>query len=135
MELIERIAALVPPARMHRHGLAGTVPDVPGARAVAIDDPARTSCPGVHHTAFAPTWPQCGTEMPIVAFITEASTVQRILDHIDEPTAPPGITPARGPPLWEEEDSGTLFLDEDCFTGGPLAQPEPQCQFDQRVNW
>jgi hypothetical protein len=33
LQLIERIAALLPPPRMHQHGLAGTVPAVPGARA------------------------------------------------------------------------------------------------------
>jgi hypothetical protein len=36
----------------------------------------------------------------IVAFITELSPVQRILNHIGEPAYPPLIAPARGPPGW-----------------------------------
>lgn len=28
---------------------------------------------------------------------------------IGEPIAPPRMTPARGPPLWEQENSGTSF--------------------------
>jgi hypothetical protein len=44
---------------------------------------------------------------------------------IGEPATPPRIAPARGPPLWEEEDSGSICLDEELFTGDPLAHPEP----------
>ena len=36
--------------------------------------------------------------MKIVAFITEPDTIERILDHIGEPTEPPPISPARDPP-------------------------------------
>jgi len=81
------------------------------------------------------TCPQCGTEMRIVAFITEAVPVPRILRHIGEPPTPPRIAPARGPPSWEEEESGTIFPDEERFTRDPLGQPEPAYEFDQRVNW
>jgi hypothetical protein len=70
------------------------------------------------YQAFPLTCPQCGTEMRIVPFLTEASTVQC-------------ITPPRGPPLWGEEDSGTLFLDEKPFTGDALAQPQPEYEFDK----
>ena len=81
------------------------------------------------------TSPQCATEMRIIAFITVAPPVQRILNHIGEPSTPPRIAPARGPPQWEEDDSGANFLDEERFTGDPLAQPEPEYEFDQRVSW
>ena len=64
----------------------------------------------------------------------DASTVQRILDHIGEPATPPRIAPARGPPSWDD-DSGAIFLDEERFTGDPLVQPEPAYEFDQRVSW
>jgi len=74
-------------------------------------------------------------EMRIIAFITVAPPVQRILNHIGEPSTPPRIAPARGPPQWEEDDSGAVFLDEQRFCGDPLAQPEPEYQFDQRVTW
>jgi hypothetical protein len=87
------------------------------------------------YEAFPLTCPQCGTQMRIVAFITEATPVQRILEHIGEPATAPRIAPARGPPSWEEKDSGTSFLDEERFTGDPLAQPEPEYEFDQRLSW
>jgi len=48
--------------------------------------------------------------MCIIAFITDAPTIHDIL-VVGEPTAPPRIAPARGPPLWEqagaEDDSSS----------------------------
>ena len=38
--------------------------------------------------------------MRLIAFITEAYPVSRILTHIGAPYHPPSITPARGPPDW-----------------------------------
>jgi hypothetical protein len=87
------------------------------------------------YEVFPLTCPRCGADMRIVAFITEASPVQRILNHIGEPAQPPRIAPARGPPQWEGDDSGAVFLDEDRFAGGPLAQPEPDFELDQRISW
>jgi hypothetical protein len=87
------------------------------------------------YEAFPLNCPTCGTEMRIVAFITEASTVQRILNHIGEPATPPRIAPARGPPQWEEDDAGAVFLHEERVTGDPLVQPEPAYEFDQRMTW
>ena len=40
----------------------------------------------------------CGADMRIVAFITQAAPVTRILNHIGEPAEPPRSSPARGPP-------------------------------------
>ena len=87
------------------------------------------------YEAFPLTCPKCGAEMRIIAFVTDAAPVQRILNHIGELPTPPRIAPARGPPQWEEDDSETVFLDEERFTGDPLAQPEPEYEFDQRVSW
>ena len=87
------------------------------------------------YAAFPLTCPQCGTEMHTRAFITEASPVQQILNHIGEPSTKPRIAPARGPPQWEEEDSGAVFLDEERFAGDPLAQPEPDFEYDQCISW
>ena len=39
--------------------------------------------------------------MKIVAFITEAVAISKMLNHLGEPTSPPRLLPARGPPLWE----------------------------------
>ena len=40
--------------------------------------------------------------MRIIAFITDAAPIERILDHIGEPAEPPRIGPARGPPAWDD---------------------------------
>ncbi|QQO55832.1 MAG: hypothetical protein N838_23290 [Thiohalocapsa sp. PB-PSB1] len=39
--------------------------------------------------------PNCGAYMRIIAFLTEAVPVQRILAHIGEPTEPLPLAPAR----------------------------------------
>ena len=75
------------------------------------------------------TCPSCGADIRIVAFITEAAPVERILTHIGEPAEPPLIAPARGPPAW---DDGLADAVPDCDT---LAQPEPEYLFDQQVRW
>jgi len=49
-------------------------------------------------------------------------------DSLGEPTSPPRLMPARGPPLWEMQDSGSEAID-------PQAQPEPDYEFDQRIAW
>lgn len=42
---------------------------------------------------------RCRAPMRIIAFITDVGSVQRILEHIGEPSTPPRIAPAaRGPP-------------------------------------
>jgi hypothetical protein len=46
--------------------------------------------------------PNCGADMRIVAFITEAAPVERILDHLGESAEPPRIAPAGGPPAWDD---------------------------------
>ena len=72
--------------------------------------------------------PNCGADMRIVAFVTEAAPVERILTHIGEPPRPPPIAPARRPPAWDD-DLGPL-PDWDL-----LGQPEPEVEFDQRIAW
>jgi hypothetical protein len=47
---------------------------------------------------------------------------------IGEPSRPPRIAPARGPPAWE--DAPEPVPDGDCF-----GQPEPDCAFDQSLAW
>jgi hypothetical protein len=67
--------------------------------------------------------------MRIIAFITDAPTVRDILDHLGEPTMPPRIAPARGPPLWEAADP------EHDPAADPLLQCAPAFAFDQRLSW
>ncbi len=66
--------------------------------------------------------------MRIIAFITDGPTVRDILSHLGEPTAPPRIAPARGPPLWEAAD------DEHDPAADPLLQCAPAFEFDQRLS-
>jgi hypothetical protein len=74
------------------------------------------------------TCPCCGADMRIVAFITEAAPVERILTHIGEPSRPPPIAPARGPPGWDDAPEPLPHWDV-------FSQPEPDFEFDQRVAW
>jgi hypothetical protein len=48
---------------------------------------------------------ECGADVRIVAFITEAAPVARILTHIGEPVQPPLIAPARGPLAWRSQQA------------------------------
>ena len=165
LELIERIAALVPPPRQHRHRYYGVLaPNAPlraAVTALASEGTAAQLSPCAQRSTeesaaplyrsparylwamllariyevFPLTCPECGAEMRIIAFVTETAPVQRILGHIGEPCTPPRIAPARGPPLWEEDEAGAIILDDERFAGYPLAQPEPEYEFDQRVTW
>ena len=74
--------------------------------------------------------PQCGGELTIVAFLTEADPIQRILFYIGEPATPPRIAPARVPPDCLEADLDQTILDE-----SEEAEPVPDFEFDQTVNW
>jgi hypothetical protein len=49
--------------------------------------------------------PICGGPMRIIAFITHSAYIRQILNHIGVEAAPPRITPARGPPLWDGCDA------------------------------
>lgn len=44
---------------------------------------------------------KCGEPMRIIAFVLDAPTIERIPDHIGEPTQPPAVLPARSPPQGE----------------------------------
>jgi hypothetical protein len=79
--------------------------------------------------------PICGGHMRIITFITHSADIRRILDHIGMESQPLHIAPARGPPLWDECDApfgeGTqIETDWDL-----AAQPAPDYEVDQRVNW
>jgi len=73
--------------------------------------------------------------MRLIAFITEGAQIRQILDHISVDSQAPRISPARGPPLWEDCDAQMgegveIELDWDL-----AAQPAPDCEVDQRINW
>jgi DNA-directed RNA polymerase subunit RPC12/RpoP len=152
LQLLDRLAALVRPPRVHRHRYFGVLaPNAPLRAAVTALAPAAAPAPPPNPPAaeLAPrraaryAWallsariyevfplvcPLCGTEMRIIAFLTDPAAVRAILVHPGEPTAPPRIAPARGPPLCDLPDAGTGDFDS-------YAQPAPEYQFDQRLGW
>jgi hypothetical protein len=184
VELIERIAALIPPPRTHRHryfcvlapnsplragvtALAAPVqPLAAQAQSATMNASMSAGAPGVAPAdkASPPTpepvqpkrtpahylWavliariyevfpllcPICGGHMRIIAFITHSADIRQILEHIGVESEPPKISPARGPPLWGDCDAqqgeGTqVEPDWDL-----AAQPAPDYEMDQRINW
>ncbi len=155
LELLDRLAALIPPPRRHRHRYHGVLaPHAPlraavtayGRDATATAAPAHAATPAAsapgartarYHWAillarlfatFPLLCPQCGAELRLIAFVTTAEPVARILTHLGEPAEPPRLAPARGPPAWDD-------LLEPLPDWNALAQPPPEFEFDQRISW
>jgi len=158
LELIDHLAAPIPPPRRHGHRYHGMLAPNSPLRAAAVvlgrdltDDPSASAEVPAPSPASAPNarsparyrWvmllarvfeslplvcPNCGADMRIIAFVTEAVPVQRILADISEPTEPPPIATAREPPAWD--DAPEPALDRDL-----LQQPESDFEFDQRIAW
>jgi len=157
LELIDRLAALAPPPRTHRHRYFGVLAPHSPLRAVAVTlaqaapaltltalasesaapaDSEAVSDPGSAGTGVIPAkspetasrprasahtlWamliariyevlplvcPLCGGQMRLIAFIIDGHEVGKILENIGVDAQPPRITPARGPPLWDEGDA------------------------------
>ncbi len=170
LELIDRIAALVPRPRTHRHRYYGVLaPNAPLRAAVTALAPAAVASSGHlrpdglpvppaptsansdeprHRAAARYLWamllariyeafplacPICHAEMRIIAFINEAATVKKILEHIGESSQPPRIASARGPPLWEAAAGVEPAGNEPQWDAG--AEPGPEIEFDQRIAW
>ena len=80
----------------------------------------------------------CGGQMRRIAFITEGAQIKKILDHIGVDSQAPRISPAppaRGPPLWDECDAQMGQGVEVEPDWDLAAQPAPDYEIDQRVNW
>ena len=118
LELIDQLAALIPPPRLHRHRYHGVLAPNSPLRAAATaygrdpaDDPSAPAEVAPPPAAPAPntrsparylwamllarlfeslplTCPNCGADMRIIAFVTDAAPVERILTHIGEPRRP-----------------------------------------------
>ena len=110
LELIDRIAALVPPSRQHRHRYYGVL---------APNSPLR---PAV--TALAPH-----PEAP------EPETKPAAETAADDPPAAIGRSPARYLRVMLLARIYEAIAAEDYLQGDPLAQPEPEYKYDQRVSW
>ena len=161
LELIERIAALAPPPRTHRHRYFGVLaPNSPlraevtalAARMQPLDNAVPTqpdSAPPKRSPAhylwavliariyevFPLLCPMCGAQMRLIAFIAEGAQIRKILEHIGVDAQAPRISPARGPPLWDDGDA-QMHEGVEVEPDWDLAvQPEPDFDVDQRVNW
>jgi len=125
LELLDRLAALIPPPRLLRHRyhgvLAPNAPQRPQVTALArpatppspalppVGDPAQRSERSPARYLWALLLARiyeilplrcalCGAEMHIIAFITAAPAVHTILRHLGEPTIPPASGPGTRPP-------------------------------------
>jgi Putative transposase len=159
LELIDKIAALVPPPRTHRPRYYGVLaPNAPLRAAVTALAPVPVPPPppadsagaqqaSAHRAAARYLWamllariyavlpltcPFCLAEMRIIAFITEPSAVCQTLAHLGEATRPPRIAPARAPPLWEAATTAAARNDH---AWDDIPSPAPAVDFDQRITW
>ena len=114
LELIDKIAALIPPLRAHRHRYYGVLAPNSALRAAVtamaplpvVVQPlveATTADAPPHRAASHYLWamllariyetlplvcPLCQSPMRIIAFVTDGSSVRKILDHIGETAQP-----------------------------------------------
>jgi len=79
--------------------------------------------------------PLCGGQMRLIAFITNGAEVRKILQHIGVDCEPPHITPARGPPLWDDCDAHVGEGADGEPDWDMAAQPALDYEVDQSINW
>jgi len=82
------------------------------------------------YEAFPLVSPHCGAPMRIIAFVTDTVSVTRMLRHLGEPIQPPPVSPARGPPQWEEES-----FNQRPVYDPPQGEPDLGFEFNQTGNW
>ena len=87
------------------------------------------------YEVFSLVCPLCGGPMRIIAFITHSAEIRQILEHIGVASKPPHIAPARGLPLWEDFDAQVGEGSQIEPDWDIAAQPAPDFDVDQRVNW
>ena len=72
----------------------------------------------------------------LISFITGGAQIRKIFDQIDVDSESPQVSPARGPPLWddcsEEQTDEAVHIEPDWDLA---AQPAPNFEVYQRVNW
>lgn len=78
--------------------------------------------------------PQCGTQMKLIAFITEPVAIRGILTHVGESVTPPPLAPrARAPPQIEIAHTAAFAFDPSVDWELRSVTPDPGFQFDQRL--
>jgi hypothetical protein len=125
---------------------AGAPRVVPADKATPpTPEPVQPRCTPAHYLwavliariyeVFSLLCPICGGHMRIIAFITHSADSRRILDHIGVESEPPKISPARGPPLWDECDAHSSEGTQIEPDWDLAAQPAPDYEVDQRITW
>lgn len=131
MELMERLAALVPRPKIHLTRFSGVFAPHYKYRALVVPKPPKReeqvvndAQPSKSRIAWArllkrvfaidvETCRLCGDKMKIIAAIEEPQVIKKILGHLGLPTKPPEIWPARGPPIAADFDDVQQFPDFD----------------------
>lgn len=65
--------------------------------------------------------------MQVIAVIQDKPVINKILRAVGEATEPPFLSPARGPPNWDEYNQD-VFADE-------VDQSIPEYEFNQSLSW
>ncbi len=121
LELLERLAALVPRPRVHLTRFAGVFAPHFKHRALVVPKPkAPPPEPQLEdHKKSKLTWARllkrvfdidvetcsrCGGKMKIIASIEDPRVIKKILSHLGLPSKPPMPWPARGSPSTEDFD-------------------------------
>jgi hypothetical protein len=131
LSLLCRLAALVPAPRRHTVRYAGVLSSAAPWRALVIPPPRVEASaptpvvPAADHSAERPRagkrskywrWAdllrrafgtdpllcdRCGGPMEMIAQLTDPDEIRRYLTHVGEPSEPPALAPARGPPYYQ----------------------------------
>jgi hypothetical protein len=122
LELLERLAAIVPRPRVHLTRFAGVFaphykhramvvpkPKAEAPEVTSADRPAksRISWARLLKRVFGidiETCSECSGKMRIIAAIEDPPIIKKILMHLGLPTKPPTPWPARGPPPTHDND-------------------------------
>ena len=122
IELLERLAAIVPRPRVHLTRFAGIFAPHFKYRSMVVPKPKQPPPPKDEEKAPKSriSWakllkrifgldveacPACGDKMKIIAAIEDPPVIRKILEHLGLPNKPPMLWPPRGPPPVAEYDT------------------------------
>jgi hypothetical protein len=124
LAFIERLAALVPPPRMHQLTYHGVLAPAASWRSDIVPGPTEREAPcadGAGRPCSKYSWSEllarvfrvdalkcarCGSRRQWIAAITSGTAIERILEHLDLPSIALSPAPPRAPPQMELEFEG-----------------------------
>lgn len=140
LSLLSRLAAAVPPPRLHTVRYSGVLASASAWRSrivpVREPEPDGHACGDQQHEpprrprSYRPwaellrrtfeldvlSCPSCGGRMKLVSLVNEPRSLARFLRHLGEPTEPPPRQPAREPPYWQSRVLRRRFVSSDQTT-------------------